>query len=423
MRARLGARPEIALIELESSVALQDRTRADAGRLECNSGTGHACTRTVPTETAEVELVLRPRAVWRVCGQVLLVAGAVYLLSRIMFALGWVLIALVLALALEPAILWLERHKLRRGLAILLVMGSVVALLVALAATMVPLLIEQVQAHIETAPTWIDRLRGSKELAWANVHLGLLDALKREIAGAASAAAGSAVALASSVMYGLAGTLTVVALTVFMLLFGPGLIRAVLEWINPAKRSQLVEVATQIQKSVGGFVAGSLVIATIGGFVTAIAMIVVGVPYYLPLGLLMVLLGLIPYVGSFIGGVLVTGTAFLAVGLAPAIKVAVVFIVYQQVENQLLQPLVQRHTIKMNPLLIALAMLVGTASAGVIGAVLTLPIAGALQVVAQGALARRKLRWESSVSTAKDSTAGVDVGEVQAVHPAPTSPG
>ena len=353
------------------------------------------------TTTPEVELVLRPRAVWRLCGQVLLVAGAVYLLSRIMFALGWVLIALVLALALEPAIVWLERHKLRRGLAILLVMGSVVALLVALAATMVPLLIEQVQALIETAPTWIDRLRGSKELAWANVHLGLLDALKREIAGAASAAAGSAVALASSVMYGLAGTLTVVALTVFMLLFGPGLIHTVLEWINPAKRSQLIEVATQIQKSVGGFVAGSLVIATIGGFVTAIAMIVVGVPYYLPLGLLMVLLGLIPYVGSFIGGVLVTGTAFLAAGLAPAVKVAVVFIVYQQVENQLLQPLVQRHTIKMNPLLIALAMLVGTASAGVIGAVLTLPIAGALQVVAQGALARRKLRWESEVSVAE----------------------
>ena len=369
-------------------------------------------------ESSQVELLLRPSTAWRICGQVLLAAGAVYLVSRVLFALGWVLIALILALALEPAITWLQRHKLRRGLAILLVMSVIVGLLGALAATLVPLLVEQVQSLVGSIPTWLDRMRASEELAWANIHLGLLDAVKREIAGAASAAAGSAVAIASTAFYGLAGTLTVIALTVFMLLFGPGLIHATLEWVNPEKRAHFVELATRIQKSVGGFVAGSLVIATIGGLVTAVAMIVIGLPYYVPLGLFMVILGLIPYIGPVIGGVMVTGTAFLAEGSTKAITMIAVFLVYQQIENQLLQPLVQRHTIKMNPLLIALAMLVGTASAGIIGAVLTLPIAGALQVLAQSALSERKQRWERDASGTKApiDAGAPTLGEAQPAH-------
>ena len=375
-------------------------------------------------ESSQVELLLRPRTAWRICGQVLLAAGAVYLVSRVLFALGWVLIALILALALEPTITWLQRHKLRRGLAILLVMSVIVGLLGALAATLVPLLVEQVQSLVGSIPTWLDRVRASEELAWANIHLGLLDAVKREIAGAASAAAGSAVAIAATAFYGLAGTLTVIALTVFMLLFGPGLIHATLEWVNPEKRAHFVELATRIQKSVGGFVAGSLVIATIGGLVTAVAMIVIGLPYYVPLGLLMVILGLIPYIGPVIGGVMVTGTAFLAEGSTKAITMIAVFLVYQQIENQLLQPLVQRHTIKMNPLLIALAMLVGTASAGIIGAVLTLPIAGALQVLAQSALSERKRRWERDASgtsgtsgtTETNDSGAPTLGEAQPAH-------
>ncbi len=373
------------------------------------------------TANDQVELLLRPRTVWRICGQIALLVAGVYLLSRIAFALGWALIALVLALALEPAIVWLERHRLRRGWAIFLVMGGIVAFLGALAATLVPVLIEQVQGLVGALPGYVDRVRASEELAWANVHLGLLDAMKRELAGAASTVAGSAVAFASTIFYGVAGTVTVIVLTIFMLLFGPALTRALLEWVRPTKRTQIVEVAMQIQKSVGGFVAGSLVVASIGGVVTATAMVIVGVPYYVALGLSMVILGLIPYIGSFIGAVLVTVTAFFSAGVTPAITMAAVVAIYQQIENQLLQPLVQRQTIKMNPLLITLAMLVGTASAGIIGAVLALPVAGALQVIAQRMLARRKASWEHEASEAHPTTETVTSAHLTVGEPRPAT--
>ena len=351
------------------------------------------------TERSEVELHVRPSAFWKLCGQVLLVAGALYLISRVAFVVAWVLVALVLALALEPAVVRLERRGLKRGLAIAIVMGLVVGLLVALGATLVPLLVEQARAFFEAAPTWIDRLRASEAMAWATAHLGLVDAVRNEVATAATAAAGSAVALVQGVLYGLAATITVIALTVFMLLFGPAVARATLEWVEPARREHVVSLAVQMQRSVGGYVAGALVVATVGGVVTAVAMLALGIPYYVPLGLLMVVLGLIPYIGPVIGGVLVSGAAFLSSGVTAGLVMLGVFVVYQQIENHLLQPLVQRHTIKMNPLLIALAMLVGTASAGVIGAVLALPIAGAVQVIAESALARRQQRWAGASPT------------------------
>jgi putative heme transporter len=89
----------------------------------------------------------------------------------------------------------------------------------------------------------------------------------------------------------------------------------------------------------------------------------------------------------------VVATAYASGGMRVGLIALGVFFVYQQVENHLLQPIIQRHTLRMNPLLIALSMLVGTAFAGVLGALLALPVAGAVQVVAQDRLARRQERW------------------------------
>ncbi len=126
---------------------------------------------------------------------------------------------------------------------------------------------------------------------------------------------------------------------------------------------------------------------------TAVSTLLLGVPYFLPLGLAMAVLGLIPFVGSFLGALLVAGTTFATVGTTEGLIALGVFLVYQQVEGHLLQPLIQRRTLNMNPLLIALVMLVGTSLMGLLGAVLALPIAGAVQVLLQDRLTRLHARW------------------------------
>src|SRR5690606_10871698 len=118
-----------------------------------------------------------------------------------------------------------------------------------------------------------------------------------------------------------------------------------------------------------------------------------GVPYYLPLGLAMIFLGIIPYVGSAIASVLLIGVTFASQGWKEAAICSAVYVVYQQIENEVLHPVVQRRTIKMNALLIALVMLIGTAAAGVVGALLALPVAGAIQIALGDALAQRRARW------------------------------
>jgi predicted PurR-regulated permease PerM len=152
-------------------------------------------------------------------------------------------------------------------------------------------------------------------------------------------------------------------------------------------------VALRIHRCVGRYVAGSVLISLIGGGVTMVTLFLLGVPYFLPLGLMMAVLGLIPFIGAFIGGVLIVGTTFASAGPHAGLIALVVFLAYQQVENHLLQPFIQRRTLRMNPLLIALAMLAGTAFAGILGALLALPVAGAVQILAQDMLARRQERW------------------------------
>jgi predicted PurR-regulated permease PerM len=185
-----------------------------------------------------------------------------------------------------------------------------------------------------------------------------------------------------------------------MLLFGEELFGHAMEWIAPQRRAHVVGLARRVRSVVGAYVLGSLVVASVGGLVMGITMVALGVPYFLPLGLVTIVLGLIPYIGSTLGAVLVIGMTMATEGLRAGIIVAVVYIVYQQIENHVLQPVVQKRTIHMNPLLIAMVLLAGAALSGVLGALLALPVAGALQVLLEDAHKWRAARWpeqESSV--------------------------
>src|SRR5262249_39275905 len=140
-------------------------------------------------------------------------------------------------------------------------------------------------------------------------------------------------------------------------------------------------VGSEVYRTVGGYVTGNLFISVIAGVSTGVVLGITGVPFAIALGLLVAILDLIPLAGATIGAIVVVLVALAAQGVTVAVIVAVFFIIYQQVENHLLQPLVYGRTVQLSPLAVLVSVLIGAELAGVLGALAAIPVAGALQVL------------------------------------------
>ncbi len=342
---------------------------------------------------------ISPRTIWTVAGHVLFILGLLLVLKTASTVVSWVLIALFLALALDPAVDALHRRGLPRGIAVLLALAVAVGLVVVLVTTLVPMLADQVRSLVAAGPEILARFEQSRLGGWLE-RFDLIDRARTEATERGPASVGPMLGVVAGVAEGALGAITVTVLTIFMLLFGEDVFASATAWIEPGLRQEVIGTVLRMKKSVGGYVAGSLLIAGIGGAVTTIGMLVLGVPYFLPLGLLMFIMGVIPFLGGAIGAIAVVGSTFATAGTKAGVIALVGWLVYQQVENHLLQPLIQRKTIKMNPLLITLVMLFGTALFGLLGALLALPVAGALQVLLKERLARRAAAWDPPPVTA-----------------------
>jgi predicted PurR-regulated permease PerM len=325
---------------------------------------------------------------------VLALVATLYALWKLRLLVSWVLVALFMALALQPAVWWLTRHHFRRGLAVLVVFVVLFAIVGVMLATVVPMLIDQGRELVTRSPDLIERVRQWGPVRWVDQRFQILERLQEAIRGGGGNVAQPALAAARGLLLGVTGTITVVVIAIFMLLFGDEVLRKALGWVPPRRRQHWIDISGRMRRVVGGYVAGTLVVASVGGLVMGTTLAVLGVPYFVPLGLLMIVLGIIPFVGSVIGAVLCVGTTFAEVGVQPALICAGVYLVYQQVENQVLQPVVQKRTLQMNPLIIMLALLAGTGVAGILGTLLALPVAGAIQVLLQDALEKRREQFD-----------------------------
>jgi putative heme transporter len=336
-----------------------------------------------------------PRTVWTVALNVLVLVATLWLLTRVWTVLSWMMVALFLALAAWPLVRWLEKQGARRGVAVLGAFLLGVGLLTALVMTLVPMLIEQGRELIRAAPDYIDQLRHHPWVERLDERYALIERLSEELRRRIPMAPGPVIGVVTDILRNVAAAVTITVLTAFFLLFGEDLFDKALQWVEPSRREHLRHLGHKMHRTVGGYVAGAFLISFIGGGVTAVSTLLLGVPYFLALGLAMAVLGLIPWMGSFLGAILVSGTTAATVGVKRGLIALAIFLVYQQVEGHLLQPLIQRRALKMNPLLIAMVMLVGTSLAGLLGALLTLPIAGAVQVLLQDRMARLHEQWRT----------------------------
>ena len=171
------------------------------------------------------------------------------------------------------------------------------------------------------------------------------------------------------------------AISVLILLEGPDWMERIYGLIPEGEQARWRRVGHDIYRTVGGYVTGNLLISLIAGVASGVMLWIVGVPYAVALGLVVALLDLIPLAGATIAAILVVLVAIAASGATAAIIVAVFFLIYQQLENHLIQPLVYGRTVQLSPLAVLVSVLIGAQIAGVLGALAAIPVAGALQVL------------------------------------------
>src|SRR5262249_11673129 len=187
-----------------------------------------------------------------------------------------------------------------------------------------------------------------------------------------------------------AGALVAIAfLTLFLALGGRKWWDSFLAVVPEGSRERLHRAGSGISTSVGGYVAGNLLISLVAGTVTTLILLVTGVPYAVPLGLVVALFDLIPLVGATIGTIIVAAVA-LTKGVPTTVIVVAGMWVYQKIENHTLLPLVYHRTVKLSPLAIAVSVAAGAEVGGIVGALLGIPIAGALKVVSHELVSWRR---------------------------------
>ena len=170
-------------------------------------------------------------------------------------------------------------------------------------------------------------------------------------------------------------------ITFLLLMDGPKILAFGYRQLPPQREARVKAVAADISEAIAGYVFGNFVISVLAGIVTYVTLAILGVPFALPLAVLFAFFDLIPLIGATLGGILVgivVAFVHFPVGL---IVWAIVLIVYQQIENNIIQPVIYGRTVQIHPLVVIIAVLIGAALLGVLGVLVAIPAAAAVQSV------------------------------------------
>jgi len=330
----------------------------------------------------------------------LIVLGFVLLLEVIWISrqvITWILVALFLALALNPAVEFFQRVGIsRRGYAAALTSFLTLLVMVGLGSLFVPTLVGEANDFVGAVPDYVqDVSEGRGPLGDLADRYDLVERVRTAVkSGGASGVlglSGTALTVTKSILTTIVAAVTIAFMTFFMLLEGPSWLERFFALLPEGSQERARRVGVQIYKTIGGYVTGNLLISVIAGIASTVVLLVTGVSFAVALGLLVAILDLVPLAGATLAAIIVTTVAFIDQGWIVGLIVLVFFVVYQQVENHVLQPLVYSRTVQLSPLAILISVLIGAKLAGVLGALGAIPVAGAIQVIlAEWLRARRE---------------------------------
>lgn len=316
----------------------------------------------------------------------LLVIGAalgVYLLWRIQEVVFLLFLAILLATAIEPIVFRLRRGPFTRGTGVLIVYTVIVLAIGVPIAVFAPRLIEQTAAFTEALPERLQTLRG---YVWdaprpvAEAANETLDRAAETLAQPARPTDEDLVETGTAALHTIVSLLTVFVLAFYWMVERPTIKRAVLRAATPRWAREVNTVWQEIEDKLGGWVRGQLILMGSMGLMAGVGYFFLGLPNAVLLGVAAGLLEVVPLLGPFIAFVPAVLVA-LAIDPTKAIAVIVYAVIIQQFESQVLVPRVMGHTVGVSPLAVLLGILVGAAIAGIPGAFVAVPVAGALQVV------------------------------------------
>ena len=335
------------------------------------------------------------RTVVRVILVTIAVVAGLYFLYLIRSVLGLLFIALFLAVALGPVVERVNRRGVPRSASILIVYLGLLVSVFGLGLLVVPPIVSGVNKFVGNVPHYVDDLRNSKTFRKYDDKYHITPQLRKQAAKLPSHLSDAASGL-RSVTVGVFGAIiqlvTILVLAFFLLSDGKRMFGFFVRELGPVRAERAERMAEDVYRAVGGYVAGNILISVIAGVTSYIGMKLLGLPFAVPLAVLVAFLDLIPLVGSTIAGAIVAIVAAV-VGFPTKLIIWVVFlIVYQQVENNVLQPVIYRRTVAIHPLIVIVAVLMGGTLLGVLGALIAIPVAATVQIVVKELWAIRKTR-------------------------------
>jgi predicted PurR-regulated permease PerM len=314
---------------------------------------------------------------------VFLVLYVIWLLRQ---PISWLVIAAFLAIALAGPVNFLQRYM-KRGLAIALVYFTLLLIPIGLGALLLPPIVNQISDVATNAPSYVndveDYVHKNKTLNDLNDKYDITQKLNEEAAKLPSKA-GDAAKVLRDIGFGLVSSIfagvTILILSIFMVAAGPRWIEGFIRMQRPEHAERIERTLRRIANAVGNYVGGALLQATIAGLSSFVMLTILGVPFAGPLAVVIFVFDLIPVVGATIGAVLV-GIVTAFVNFPIALIIWVVFaIVYQQIENYLIQPQIQKRATKIEAFVVLVAVLFGSTLFGILGAILAIPAAASIQI-------------------------------------------
>lgn len=303
-----------------------------------------------------------------------------------------VVVALFLAAGLNPAVEFFERHGMRRPYAVLTVIVAALAALALFLVAIVPVITDQVQSITDNAPDWLDSLQQNDRVQKLDAEYDVIDKVKSYITEGnyASTLFGGVLGIGLAVLSALANAFIVIVLTLYFLASLDKTKHALYQLAPASRRERVTLLGDRVLRGVGGYVSGAFIVAMCAGISSLVFLFIVGLGQYaVALAFVVALLDVIPMIGATIGAVVVT-----AIGFAedPKIGLAciVFYVIYQQVENYVIYPRVMSRSVDVPGAVTVIAALIGAALLGVIGALLAIPTAAAILMLAREVVVRRQ---------------------------------
>ena len=316
-------------------------------------------------------------------GGLLLDIGSVILL---------VVVALFLAVGLNPLVEILMRRGLPRPWSVLVVIVGVVIAIALFVVAITPIVADQVSSIQDNAPGWFDRLQHLKVVRSLDTKYDVVSKLRDYVVNGdlAKRAAGGALGVGLAVLSFLGNAFVVVVLTLYFLGSLPTIKRGLYRLAPATRRERTSALGDQVLRSIGGYVSGAFVVATCAGLSTLVFLLVIGLgKYAVALALVVALLDVIPMIGATLGAIVVCAIGF-ATDVHTGIICVLFYIAYQQVENYLIYPRVMSRSVDIPGAVTVIAALVGASLLGVVGALLAIPTAASIMLLVREVVVPRQ---------------------------------